>query len=46
MTQRLNILKKYPNKIIDVELSKLSHQKETEAKKILDFVKFNLKGFS
>ena len=29
--------KKYPNKILDVELSKLSNQKEIEAKKILEF---------
>ena len=29
--------KKYPDKILDVELSKLSNQKEIEAKKILDF---------
>jgi len=35
--------KKYPNKIIDVELSKLTSQKETETKKILDFceIKYN-----
>jgi hypothetical protein len=29
--------KKYPNKILDVDLSKLSNQKEIEAKKILEF---------
>ena len=29
--------KKYPNKILDIELSKLSNQKEIEAKKILEF---------
>ena len=29
--------KKYPGKILDVELSELSNQKEKEAKKILDF---------
>jgi len=35
--------KKYPNKILDVDLSKLSNQKTTETKKILDFcnIKFN-----
>ncbi len=35
--------KKYPNKIIDVELSKLTQHQETEAKKILNFceIKFN-----
>jgi uncharacterized protein YfbU (UPF0304 family) len=34
---------KYPNKILDVELSKLSNQKEVETKKILDFcnIKYN-----
>ena len=35
--------KKYPNKIIDVELSKLTYQKETEAKKILDFCEIQFK---
>ena len=35
--------KKYPNKIIDVELSKLTYQKETEAKKILDFCEIKFK---
>tara|TARA_B110000037_G_C17074968_1_gene487470 strand:- start:214 stop:1530 length:1317 start_codon:yes stop_codon:yes gene_type:complete len=35
--------KKYPHKILDVELSKLSNQKERETKKILEFcnIKFN-----
>ena len=35
--------KKYPNKIIDVELNKLTNQKETETKKILNFceIKYN-----
>jgi hypothetical protein len=35
--------KKYPNKIIDVELSELSNNKEKETKKILEFcnIKFN-----
>ena len=35
--------KKYPEKILDVELSKLSNQKESETKKILEFcnIKFN-----
>jgi tetratricopeptide (TPR) repeat protein len=35
--------KKYPEKILDVELSKLSNQKEKETKKILEFcnIKFN-----
>ena len=34
---------KYPTKIIDVELSKLSNNKEEESKKILNFcnIKFN-----
>ena len=34
---------KYPNKILDVKLSKLSNQKEVETKKILDFcnIKYN-----
>jgi Tfp pilus assembly protein PilF len=34
---------KYPKKILDVELSKLSNQKEVETKKILDFcnIKYN-----
>jgi hypothetical protein len=34
---------KYPEKILDVELSKLSNQKEGEAKRILDFcnIKYN-----
>jgi len=34
---------KYPDKILDVELSKLSNQKEVETKKILDFcnIKYN-----
>ena len=29
--------KKYPKKILDVQLNKLSNQKEVEVKKILDF---------
>ena len=33
--------KKYPGKILDVELSKLSNQKEIEAKKILEFCNIN-----
>jgi hypothetical protein len=35
--------KKHPDKILDVELSKLSNQKERETKKILEFcdIKFN-----
>ena len=35
--------KKYPKKILDVQLNKLSNQKEVEVKKILDFcnIKFN-----
>ena len=33
--------KKYPSKILDVELSKLSNQKEIEAKKILEFCNIN-----
>jgi len=32
---------KYPEKILDVELSKLSNQKEVEAKKILEFCNIN-----
>jgi tetratricopeptide (TPR) repeat protein len=32
---------KYPEKILNVELSKLSNQKETEAKKILEFCNIN-----
>ena len=31
--------KKYPNAIIDVDLSKLTNHKETEVKKILEFCK-------
>ena len=38
--------KKYPNKIIDVELSKLTYQQETEAKRLLDFCEIQFKeGF-
>ena len=35
--------KKYPNKIIDVELSKLTNEKEIEAKKILNFCEIEIK---
>ena len=35
--------KKYPNKIIDVELSKLTNEKEIEAKKILNFCEIKIK---
>ena len=35
--------KKYPNKIIDVELSKLTNKKEIETKKILEFCEIDLK---
>ena len=35
--------KKYPKKIIDVELSKLTNQKEIEAKKILEFCNIEFK---
>ena len=35
--------KKYPNKIIDVELSKLTYQQETEAKRLLDFCEIQFK---
>jgi len=33
--------KKYPEKILNIELSKLSNQKEVEAKKILEFCNIN-----
>ena len=35
--------KKYPNKIIDVELSKLTYEQESEAKKLLDFCEIQFK---
>ena len=35
--------KKYPDKIIDVELNKLTNQKELETKKILNFCEINFK---
>ncbi len=35
--------KKYPNKIIDVELSKLTEEKETETKRILNFCDIQFK---
>ena len=35
--------KKYPNKILDVELSNLTYQQESEAKKLLDFCEIQFK---
>ena len=34
---------KYPNKIIDIELSRLTEQQETEAKRILNFCEIQIK---